>query len=103
MLLINLQLINSKFDALLHHITLNDIDTCFITEKWISNDHDHLLEADISGLGYKIINKYRENQSVGGVACTYKGHLDIQTHTKDNTNNSFEYLTFKLMVKLKLH
>ena len=72
--LISMQSIKSKLDALLHHITLNDIDICFITETWINTDHDlQLLEANISGLGYKIINKCRENQSGGGVACIYKG------------------------------
>ena len=91
MLLINIQSIKCKLDVLLNNITLNDIDLCFITETWINTDHDlQLLEANISGLGYKIINKYRENQSGGGVACIYKGHLDIQTYTKDNRYTSFE-------------
>ena len=63
MLIINIQSINSKPDALLHHITLNDIDACFITETWINTDHDlQLLKINISGLGYKMINKHRENQ-----------------------------------------
>ena len=45
--------------ALHHHIDLNDTDICFITETWINTDHDlQLLTANISGLGYKIINKY---------------------------------------------
>ena len=104
MLLINIQSIKSKLDAFLHHITLNEIDICFITETWIKTDHDlQVCETNISGLGDKIINKCRENQSGGGVTCIYKGHLDIQTCTKDNTYISFECLTIKLMVKSKLH
>ena len=35
MLLINIQSMKGKIDALLHHITLNDIDICLITETWI--------------------------------------------------------------------
>ena len=38
-----------------------------------------------------------------GVACIYKEHLDIRTYTKDNAYTSFECLTIKLMIKLKLH
>ena len=103
-LLINIQLIKSKLDALLHHITLNEVSIFFITEAWINTDHDlQLLEANISGLGYKIINTNRENQPGGGVACIYKGHLDIQTCTKDNTYTSLECLIIKCMVKSKLH
>ena len=52
----------SKIYTLLHHITLNDIDVCFITDTWIHTDQDQkILEAIISGLGYKIIDKCREN------------------------------------------
>ena len=77
---------------------------CFITETRINTDHDlQLLQANISGLGYKIINKCRENKSGGGVACIYKGYLDIQTCIKDNTYTSFECLAIKLMVESKLH
>ena len=47
-----MQTVKSKCDALLHHIALNDIDICFITEPWINTDHDpQLLKANISGLG----------------------------------------------------
>ena len=75
-----------------------------LLKLWINTDHDlQLLEANISGLGYKITNKCRENQSGEGVACIYKGHLDIQTCTKDNTYTSFECLSSKFMVKSKLH
>ena len=43
---------------------------CFITETWTNTDHGlQLTEANITGPGYKIINKYRENQSGGGAAC----------------------------------
>ena len=91
MLLINIQSIKSKIDALLHHITLNDIDICFITETWIHTDQDlQILEAYISELGYKIIDKCRENQSGGGVAYIFEGHLDIRTCTKDNPYTSYE-------------
>ena len=104
MLLVNIQSIKFMLDALLYHITLNDIDICFIAETWINTDRDlQILEANISGLGYKIINKCRENQSGGGVACIYIGHLDIQTCTKDSTYMSLECLTIKLMVKSELN
>lgn len=104
MLLINIQSIKSRIDAPFHHINLNYIDICFITETWIHTDQDlQILEANISGLGYKSIDKCRENQSVGYVACIYKGHLDIRTCMKDNAYTSFECLTIKLMVKSKLH
>ena len=104
MLLINIQSMKSKIDALLHHIILNDIDICLITETWIQTDQDlQILDANISGLGYKIIDKCRENKPEGGIACIYKGHLDIRMYTKDNTNTSFESLTVKLMIKSKLH
>ena len=34
---------------------------CFITETWINNDHNlQVIEANITGLGYKIMNKPRE-------------------------------------------
>ena len=62
MLLINIQSIKSKTDALLHHITINDIDICFITETWIQTDQNlQILDASISGLGYKVIDKQRKS------------------------------------------
>ena len=64
MLLINIQSTKSKTDALLHHINLNDIHICFITETWIHTDQDlQILEVNISGLGYKsLINAEKINQ-----------------------------------------
>ena len=101
-LLINIQSIKSKLDAPLHHITLNDIDICFITETWINTDNDlQLLEANISGLEYRIINKHRENQSGGGVACIYKGHLNIQMYTMDNTYTFFWMFNNQTYGKMK--
>ena len=91
MLLINIQSMKSTIDAPLHHITLNDIDICPITETWIQTDQDlQILDANISGLGYKVIDKHRENKPGGGIACIYKGHLDIRIYIKDNTYTSFE-------------
>ena len=91
MLLINIQCIKSKLDALLHHITLNDINICFITENWINIDFDlQLIEAKTTGLQYKIINKHRENQPGGGIVCIYKRHLDTETCTEGDTYTSFE-------------
>ena len=102
--LINIQSIKSKIDALLHHITLNKIDIWLITETWIQTDQDlQILYANISGLGYKVIDKCRENQQEGGIACIYKEHLDIRVYTKDNAYTSFECLTVKLMIKSKFH
>ena len=104
MLLINIQSMKGKIDALLHHITLNDIDICLVTETWIQTDHElQILDANISRLGYKVIDKCRENKPGGGIACIYKGHLDIRMYTKDNTYTSFENLTVKRMIKSKLH
>ena len=40
MLLINIQSMKSKIDALLQNITLNDIGICLITETWIQTDQD---------------------------------------------------------------
>ena len=86
-LLINIQPNTCKFDVLLHHITLNDIDICFITETWINTDHDlQLPEANISGQEYKIINKHRENHQEEVLhvytkgTWTFKSALRI-THT----------------------
>ena len=57
-----MQSIKSKLDALLHHIMLNDINMCFITETLINTDNNlQLIEADITGVGYKIINEHRES------------------------------------------
>ena len=66
MLLINIQSIKSKLDALLHHNALNDIDMCFITETWNNTDHDlQLIETNITGLGYKAsINIEKIDQGV---------------------------------------
>ena len=67
-------------------------------------DHDlQLIEANITGLGYKIVNEHRENQLGGGVTCIYKRHMDIQTCTAEDTYTSFESQTMKLKVKSKLH
>ena len=94
----------SQIYALLHHITLNDIDICLITETLIQTDQDlQILDANISGLGYKFIDRHRENQPGGGIACIYKGHVDIRIYTKDNAYTSYKYLTVKLMIKSKLH
>ena len=83
----------STIDALLHHIILNDIDICLIMETWIQTDQDlQILDANISGLGYKIIDKHRENKPGGGITCIYKGDLDIRMYTKDNTYTSLRVL-----------
>ena len=94
----------SKIDTLLHHIILNDIDICLIIETLIQTDQDlQILNANISGLEYKIINECRGNQPGGGITCIYKGHLDIRSYTYDNAYTSFECLTVKLMIKSKFH
>ena len=36
-----------KFDAFPHHITLNDINMCFITETWINTDHNLPTSQDL--------------------------------------------------------
>ena len=45
MLLIKLQSIKSKLDALLLHITLNDIHMHFIAETYINTDHDDMFQS----------------------------------------------------------
>ena len=68
---------------------LNDVNMCFNTEMQINTDHDlQLIEVYITGVGYKIINKHRENQSGGSVACIYKRHLNIQTCTEEDIYTS---------------
>ena len=104
MLLINIQSTKSKLDALLYHMMPNDIFMWFITKTWINTDHNlQLIEADITGLGYVILNKHKDNQSGEGVVCIYKMYWDIQTCTEEDTLTSFESQTIKLKVKSKLH
>ena len=84
----------SKIDALLHHITLNELDICLTTETWIQIDEDlQILDTNFSGQGYKVIDKCREHKPGGGIACIYRGHLGIRMYTKDDTYTSFECLT----------
>ena len=101
LMLTNIQSLKPKIDVLLHYILEHKVDTCFITETWISKNEDlQYIKANLKMQGYQILSCERENRKGGGLACIYNENLKIQA-PKSQKYESFELLTVQVNIKSK--
>ena len=100
MTLVNIQSLKAKLDMLIHHMQLNNIDMCFVTETWsqYGNDPEHqYINANLDTAQYKIFTQSRENRKGGGIVALYNSHLHVKKLS------FIEYTSFKaLTVKLDI-
>ena len=92
MALTNIQSIKPKLDMLIHHMQLNNLDICFITETWTQcrNELDYqYIRANVDTAGYNIMIHSRENRKGGGIAVIYRPHLHVKKYSF-NEHTSFE-------------
>ena len=100
MALINIQSLKPKLDMLIHHMQLNDLDICFITETGTQcgNElHYQFIKANLDTAGYNIIMYSRENKKGGGIAVIYKPHLHIKK-LSFNKHTPFQSITINLNI-----
>ena len=64
MALANIQSLKPKLDMFQHHMQLNNIDMCFVTETWTcyGNEPEYqYIKANLDTAGYNIFIQRREN------------------------------------------
>ena len=103
MALTNIQSLKPKLDMLIHHMQLNNLDICLITETWTQygNEPEYkYIKANLDTAGYNIIIHSRENRKGGRIAVIYRPHLHIKKLSfKEHT--SFEAITINLNITTK--
>ena len=81
MALVNTQSLKPKLDMLIHHMQLNNIDMCFVTETWtqygFEPEHQY-IKANMDTAAYKILTQSRENRKGAGIAAIYTSHLHVK-------------------------
>ena len=100
MALTNIQSLKPKLDMLIHHVQLNNMDICFITETWTQcrNESDYqYIRANLDTAGYNIMIHSRENRKGGGIAVIYRSHLHVKKYSFDE-HTSFEAITINLNI-----
>ena len=103
MALVNIQSLKPKLDMLIHHMQLNNMDMCFVTEIWThyGNEPEYqYIKANLDTAGYNIFIQCRENRKGGGIAVIYKSHLHVRK-LSFNEYTSFESLTINLNITIK--
>ena len=103
MALINIQSLKSKLDMLIHHMELNNLDICFITETWTQHGNEpeyQYIKANLDTAGYNILIHSRENRKGGGIAVIHKSHLHVKK-LSFNEYTSFESITINLNITTK--
>ena len=103
MALTNIQSIKPKLDMLIHHMQLNNLDMCFITETWTQcgNEPDYqYIKANLDTAGYNIMMHSRENRKGAGIAVIYRSHLHVKKYSF-NEHTSFEAITINLNITTK--
>ena len=88
---------------LIHHIQLNNIDMCFVTETWTQHGNEpeyQYIKANLDTARYKILIQSRENRKGGGIAVIYESHLHVKK-LSFNEYTSFEALTVNLDITTK--
>ena len=101
--LTNIQSIESKLDMLIHHMQLNSLDICFITETWTqcgSEPDYQYIRANLDTAGYNIMIHSRENRNGVGIAVIYRPHLHVKKYSL-NEHTSFEAITINLNITTK--
>ena len=101
--LINIQSLKPKLDMFVHHIQLNDIDRCFVTETWTQhrNELEHkYIKAYLDIAEYEIFTQSRQNRKGRAIVVIHKPHLHVKKLSfKENT--AFETVTVKLDITTK--
>ena len=90
MALANIQSIKPKLDMLIHHMQLNNLDMCFITETWTQcgNEPDYqYIKINLDTAGYNIMMHSRENRRGGGSAVIYRSHLHVRNIPSMSTHH----------------
>ena len=84
----------------LHHMELDKIDICFITETWINNTIDcELITLQAKHDGYTIISHECMNRKGGGLMCIYKSGLNVKK-VRSISKKSFEGLIVRFQQTL---
>ena len=100
MALMNIQPLKPKLDMLIHHMQLNNLDICFITDTLTQceNELEHqYIRANLHTAGYSIMINSRENRKGGGIAVINRPHLHVKKYSfKEHT--SFEAITINLNI-----
>ena len=89
MVLVNIQSLEPKLDMLIHHMQLNNIDMCFVTETWTQYGNEpkyQYIKANLDTAGYNILIQSRENRKGGGIAVIHKSHLQSRSYPSMNTH-----------------
>ena len=100
MALTNIQSLKPKLDTLIHHMQLNNLDICFITETWTQcrNEPEYqYIRANLDTDGYNIMIQSRENRKGGGIAVIYRPHLHVKKYSF-NEHTSFEAIAINLNI-----
>ena len=100
MTLANIQSLKPKLDMLIHHMQLNNLDICFITEIWTQYGHKpeyQYIRANLDTAGYNIMIHSRENRKGGGIAVVYRPYLHVKKCCF-NEHTSFEAITINLNI-----
>ena len=100
MVLVNIQFLKPKLDMPIHHMQLNNIDMCFVTETGIQYGNEpeyQYIKANLDTAGYNIQIQSRENRKGGGIAVIYKSHLQVKK-LFFNEYTSFGSLTINLNI-----
>ena len=103
MALINIQLLIPKLNMLIHHMQLNNLDICFITQTWTQwgNELEYqYIKANLGTAGYNIIIHSRENRKGGRIVVIYKPQLHVNK-LSFNEHTSFESITINLNITTK--
>ena len=75
----------------------------FVTETWTQYGNEpeyQYIKANLDTVGYNILIQSRENWKGGGIAVTYKSHLQ-EKNLSFNEYTSFETLTINLNISTK--
>ena len=103
MVLVNMQSLKPKLDRLIHHMQLNNINICFVTETWTQYGNEpeyQYIMANLDTAGYNILIESRENRKGGGITVIYKSHLQVKK-LSFNEYISFESLMINLNISTK--
>ena len=85
---------------LIHHMQLNNLDICFITETWTQYRNEPDYQYIRATAGYNIMIHSRENRKGGGITVIYRSHLHVKKYSF-NEQTSFEAITINLNITTK--
>ena len=96
--LLNARSVCNKTALINEHIIANDFDALFITETWLFENADTVINQ-LLPTGYLFIKRNRKNRSGGGLIVIYKETLDLKKIKTSTQTHSFEILECSLKTK----